>query len=138
MSTPTSLPRRIRRQLPENGYESPCPPENEGGYFGNGIHKDGERRRTRFADSSGETFVGVQSPETQNHVGRDNVESRRDDGIEVRKVGFRDRVGCYTWTWFTMTMATGGIANVLHSSNKPKCLRRIFSDDLQFPIGLTG
>ncbi|KAI0180692.1 voltage-dependent anion channel-domain-containing protein [Hypoxylon sp. FL1284] len=31
------------------------------------------------------------------------------------KVGIRDRICCHQWTWFTMTMATGGIANVLHS-----------------------
>ncbi|KAM7212019.1 voltage-dependent anion channel domain containing protein [Rhypophila decipiens] len=31
------------------------------------------------------------------------------------KVGIRDRIGCYQWTWFTMNMATGGIANVLYS-----------------------
>ncbi|KAH6656680.1 voltage-dependent anion channel-domain-containing protein [Truncatella angustata] len=31
------------------------------------------------------------------------------------KVGIRDRISCYQWTWFTMTMATGGIANVLHT-----------------------
>ncbi|KAK0706453.1 voltage-dependent anion channel [Lasiosphaeria miniovina] len=30
-------------------------------------------------------------------------------------VGIRDRIGCYRWTWFTMTMATGGVANVMHS-----------------------
>ncbi|KAK3387134.1 voltage-dependent anion channel-domain-containing protein [Podospora didyma] len=31
------------------------------------------------------------------------------------KVGIRDRIACYRWTWFTMTMATGGVANVLYS-----------------------
>lgn len=31
------------------------------------------------------------------------------------KVRFKDRVKLYQWTWFTMTMATGGIANLLHS-----------------------
>ncbi|KAH7310658.1 voltage-dependent anion channel-domain-containing protein [Stachybotrys elegans] len=31
------------------------------------------------------------------------------------RVGLRDRIACYEWTFFTMTMATGGIANVLHS-----------------------
>lgn len=34
----------------------------------------------------------------------------------VAKVSIRDRIGCVTWTWFTLTMATGGIANVLYSS----------------------
>ncbi|KAH8800199.1 voltage-dependent anion channel [Xylogone sp. PMI_703] len=34
---------------------------------------------------------------------------------DAKKVGIRDRVMCYTWTWFTMNMATGGIANVLHA-----------------------
>ncbi|KAI8959564.1 voltage-dependent anion channel [Daldinia sp. FL1419] len=30
-----------------------------------------------------------------------------------KKIGLRDRICCYQWTWFTM--ATGGVANVLHS-----------------------
>ncbi|KAI1135867.1 voltage-dependent anion channel-domain-containing protein [Hypoxylon sp. FL0543] len=32
-----------------------------------------------------------------------------------KKIGIRDRICCHQWTWFTMTMATGGVANVLHS-----------------------
>lgn len=31
------------------------------------------------------------------------------------KVSIGDRIACFRWTWFTMTMATGGIANVLHT-----------------------
>ncbi|GJN84906.1 hypothetical protein PLIIFM63780_008470 [Purpureocillium lilacinum] len=31
------------------------------------------------------------------------------------KVTLKDRIACYQWTYFTMTMATGGIANVIHS-----------------------
>ncbi|KAM5360040.1 hypothetical protein ACJZ2D_014032 [Fusarium nematophilum] len=32
-----------------------------------------------------------------------------------RKVGIRDRIACYQWTYFTMTMSTGGVANIIHS-----------------------
>ncbi|UNI20023.1 hypothetical protein JDV02_006158 [Purpureocillium takamizusanense] len=31
------------------------------------------------------------------------------------RVTLKDRIACYQWTYFTMTMATGGIANVIHS-----------------------
>ncbi|KAH7346123.1 voltage-dependent anion channel [Pyrenochaeta sp. MPI-SDFR-AT-0127] len=30
-------------------------------------------------------------------------------------MGFRERIRHFTWTWFCMTMATGGIANVLYT-----------------------
>ena len=32
----------------------------------------------------------------------------------VHDLRFKERLRHFTWTWFTMTMATGGVANVLY------------------------
>ena len=34
-------------------------------------------------------------------------------GLEI--IGWKERLRHFTWSFFTMTMATGGIANVLHT-----------------------
>jgi hypothetical protein len=39
------------------------------------------------------------------------------EGIDPTKLAIRERLRHFTWTWFTMTMATGGIANVLYENN---------------------
>lgn len=39
-----------------------------------------------------------------------------DTYLETKKLAIRERIRHFTWTWFTMTMATGGIANVLYVS----------------------
>jgi hypothetical protein len=104
----------MKRILPENGYESPQSPEHGDIPFGNGIDKKWERRRSWFAGGNDETAGGAESADSPLDMDRgDRIQDRFG---ESRIIGFRDRVGCYTWTWFTMTMATGGIANVLHSS----------------------
>lgn len=35
-------------------------------------------------------------------------------------VSIKDRIACFRWTWFTSTMATGGIANVIASSESSR------------------
>jgi hypothetical protein len=107
----------MRTTLPENGYESPRGPDTPTTIHGNGTHRHGERRRAGIG-GSGEAQIGLDHPQSQAYLHsklRDHQESG-DEKVQSRKVGFRGRIGCYTWTWFTMTMATGGIANVLHAS----------------------
>jgi hypothetical protein len=118
MSTQVSLPRSMRQNLPENGYESPRSPDDDI-LFGQGILHSEERRRVGRTKSS-DNHDEVESPESraQYYGGMGTMQHKSDEeGGEKTKAGFRARVGCFTWTWFTMTMATGGIANVLHSSN---------------------
>ena len=94
---------------------------------------DGEGKRSNITGSD-ETRVGTSCSQTSISFGFTNTEDTRVDdsvsrtgangGSKARSEGsasstanyLRDRVGCFTWNWFTMTMATGGIANVLFSS----------------------
>ncbi|KAK0705298.1 voltage-dependent anion channel [Lasiosphaeris hirsuta] len=83
-----------------SGYESP-----EDDHF-SGVQASGIYRQDRAADRNTDTDL---EPASLNGM---VTKANRMSG---RKVGIRDRIGCFRWTWFTMTMATGGIANVLYS-----------------------
>lgn len=56
----------------------------------------------------------------------DNLFSKVEKTTVPKAVGIKDRIACFQWTWFTSTMATGGVANVLASGknhNMNRCLR---------------
>ncbi|KAH9896262.1 voltage-dependent anion channel-domain-containing protein [Xylariomycetidae sp. FL2044] len=68
------------------------------------------RARQREKGAAPYSFPDTPNPES---LARMISNARKDR--HGQKIGIRDRICCYQWTWFTMTMATGGIANVLHS-----------------------
>ena len=130
----------MRLILPENGYESPRSPDDDI-LFGQGI-PCGERRRLGRTKSSDRRDDGQERFVSRVHLNEKREFDRQksdDEEVEQSKVGFRVRIGCFTWTWFTMTMATGGIANVLHSSKyNPSTLTKLCSNTPQYlsvPIG---
>lgn len=111
-------------QLPENGYETPRTPKcDEGSYFPDPNIKSEHKAADGECDGNtgGRTHIKTerQSPRHQGQLGNGDatgLQHNRDAEPNLKKFGIRDRIGCYTWTWFTMTMATGGVANVLHTS----------------------
>ena len=36
---------------------------------------------------------------------------------QVVQLSWQERIKHFSWTWFTLTMATGGLANVIHHGN---------------------
>jgi hypothetical protein len=41
------------------------------------------------------------------------------------RIYFRDRLQCFKWNWFTVVMATGGIADVIYSSRDSSIKRNL-------------
>ncbi|RYP65017.1 hypothetical protein DL771_008514 [Monosporascus sp. 5C6A] len=107
MPRPVSLERAP--EASENGYMTPREEHFEAG---GGVVRPTNRGRARnHADSiSANGFFQAHDPESLARM----ISNARKDRYG-KKIGIRDRICCYQWTWFTMTMATGGIANVIHS-----------------------
>ena len=126
----------MRKTIPENGYESPRIPDED--MFGPGI-RGGEMGSVEWGKSS-DGRNKIESPASRAQLNTEVIDAlcRSDEeGEKKTKTPLRDRVGCLNWTWFTMTMATGGIANVLHSSNAVRiCCKRNSALILHSPIPL--
>jgi hypothetical protein len=65
-------------------------------------------RTTRIGNRKGERNGGDVEE-------KDDVFLEENIGL-FRNMAWRERIKHFTWTWFTMTMATGGIANVMYAT----------------------
>lgn len=88
-----------------------------------------------IANSSGEEKENDLGEDKDNAVGGDeggrgNQPTKKETQKERHaKLSFRERIRHFTWTWFCMTMATGGVANVLYTSTfKLQITSRPFPD----------
>ncbi|KAF5587186.1 Malic acid transport [Fusarium pseudoanthophilum] len=89
------VPRPALSQRPS--YITAIPPE----------HTNGHARPGRLLNN--------ESTLTSNSL--NHVIATAEKGPGNQKVGIRDRIACYQWTYFTMTMSTGGVANIIYSSH---------------------
>ncbi|RYO81793.1 hypothetical protein DL766_004654 [Monosporascus sp. MC13-8B] len=110
----------------ENGYVTPREEHFEsGGGFARPTNRGRDRSHTDSVSGNG--FFQAHDPDSLARM----ISNARKDRCG-KKIGIRDRICCYQWTWFTMTMATGGIANVFHSSKMvPGSFTHSFTDQVE-------
>ncbi|KAM0427028.1 hypothetical protein ACHAPT_007926 [Fusarium lateritium] len=95
-ATPVSNGRSARPPLVQRpSYVAATPPNGD---------RDAVRNFTRVNNASTPTSNSL------NHV-----MAIAEKSPVTPRVGIRDRIACHRWTYFTMTMSTGGVANILHS-----------------------
>ncbi|KAL7922954.1 voltage-dependent anion channel domain-containing protein [Trichoderma austrokoningii] len=127
-----------RRAVVTDGYESPTEDNQPAFFFGSTPTASGANTPARISFSApnltAAAYLTQGSRRSQLHglhpTGRDinldatppsntppNLDSvilDKENQALPHRVGLRDRIACYQWTFFTMTMATGGVASVLH------------------------
>lgn len=93
-----------RRKGDEDAFSGAEEVEDGGG--GAGVWQRRGRNVERMGEREGNRDGGKEKE-------KDDEEQERSG---KKKLSFRERIRHFTWTWFCMTMATGGIANVLYTS----------------------
>lgn len=100
MSIGTPLPGRLKAVIAENGYESPQELLS-GASTSTGIayfdHEHTRRHGFMNIEKTGENDHSLAGQEKAGPERRDNNNTLSD-----RRIGTRDRIACFTWTWFTM------------------------------------
>ncbi|KAM0486064.1 hypothetical protein ACHAPX_000765 [Trichoderma viride] len=126
-----------RRAVVADGYESPTEDNQPSFFYGSTPTASGTNTPARIsfsapnltraaflAQGSRRAHLGLHpagrdinhdgTPNSHTPPNLDTVILDKENQALPRRVGLRDRIACYQWTFFTMTMATGGVASVLH------------------------
>ena len=112
-------PRQRRLHPGEDGYQTPTIEDYE-------MHRIKEHGLGISSDNSSHPQF-PRTPTTPNGSLRPSLGALRHSanasvaslsGKLLEKLHWKERIRHYTWTFFTMTMATGGIANVLYEGTK--------------------
>lgn len=92
------------------------PPPRRVTFKGSTTHTSTETdHRSRADEENGD--VPSTADEERRGSGVDSVELKEHvSGCKSENVTWKDRLQLFTWNWFTMVMATGGIANAINSS----------------------
>ncbi|KAL2215711.1 C4-dicarboxylate/malic acid transporter [Thermoascus aurantiacus ATCC 26904] len=126
MAVAPILPRHLRRPG-DDGYRTPTIEDAErsvaaaanGGAFPFPVPSAREAHTSALAALNGSTF---RSPMSEMGNGKENGISGVDCGVLTKmpsespeNLAWKQRIRHFTWAYFTLTMATGGIANVLYA-----------------------
>ena len=93
----------------QDGYRTPTIEDYE-------MHSYGPPPHFRDVEPSNHTLHFQMPQLSPGHANRHSLNSSNGNmALQIlEKLHWRERIRHYTWTFFTLTMATGGIANVLY------------------------
>ena len=123
MDSDLEVPRHLR--IPgDDGYRTPTIEDAERTLSILGV-VDSPRNGARDVHTSAleAALQRVSSRATENHAKKEYSHSGEPDGVNLGqtrpqptapKLGWKKRIRHVTWAYFTLTMATGGLANVLY------------------------
>jgi len=114
--------RNLRSQNPgigRDGYRTPATEDNDHPW---NLWRSGQAQQTTSRIDSGSPPLNRQTSvrfaRNQKFSSRPAIYGRKTNGTtdtNKQHLPWRERLKHTTWAYFTMTMATGGIANVLHN-----------------------